>query len=410
MHIKPILVALRRHKAGTVLIALQIALTLAIVCNALFIIHQRLSNMSNDSGVDEANVFVIKNQWAVDRPTAQIDAQVRADLSALRQLPGVQDASPASGYPLQGGGWDNFVTMTPEQIEPTTDSAVYTGDEHLLDALGLRLIAGRNFRSDEVVVMGTQEALIPPVAIVSKALADRLFPDGSALGKSFYAMGATPSTIIGIVDPLHRQGTDQWNQPYAGQSLIWPLRADDARGIFYIVRAKPGQLAAAMREAPKALYAQSRMRIIDPKDGIRDYAEIRHRVYDSDRGMAILMGIISVVLLAITAAGIVGLTSFWVGQRRKQIGVRRALGATRGDILGYFLTENLLIGLGGVLAGVVLAFGINLWMVSQFETARLSLAYVSSGVVLLLLLGQGAVLAPAIRASHVSPVEATRSV
>jgi putative ABC transport system permease protein len=410
MHIKPILVALRRHKAGTVLIALQIALTLAIVCNALFIIHQRLSNMSNDSGVDEANVFVIKNQWAVDRPTAHIDAQVRADLSALRQLPGVQDASPASGYPLQGGGWDNFVTMTPEQIEPTTDSAVYTGDEHLLDALGLRLIAGRNFRSDEVVVMGTQEALIPPVAIVSKALADRLFPDGSALGKSFYAMGATPSTIIGIVDPLHRQGTDQWNQPYAGQSLIWPLRADDARGIFYIVRAKPGQLAAAMREAPKALYAQSRMRIIDPKDGIRDYAEIRHRVYDSDRGMAILMGIISVVLLAITAAGIVGLTSFWVGQRRKQIGVRRALGATRGDILGYFLTENLLIGLGGVLAGVVLAFGINLWMVSQFETARLSLVYVGSGVVLLLLLGQGAVLAPAIRASHVSPVEATRSV
>ncbi len=410
MHIKPILVALRRHKAGTVLIALQIALTLAIVCNALFIIHQRLSNMSNDSGVDEADVFVIKNQWAVDRPTAQIDAQVRADLSALRQLPGVQAASPASGYPLQGGGWDNFVTMTPEQIEPTTDSAVYTGDEHLLDALGLRLIAGRNFRSDEVVVMGTQEALIPPVAIVSKALADRLFPDGSALGKSFYAMGATPSTIIGIVDPLHRQGTDQWNQPYAGQSLIWPLRADDARGIFYIVRAKPGQLAAAMREAPKALYAQSRMRIIDPKDGIRDYAEIRHRVYDSDRGMAILMGIISVVLLAITAAGIVGLTSFWVGQRRKQIGVRRALGATRGDILGYFLTENLLIGLGGVLAGVVLAFGINLWMVSQFETARLSLAYVGSGVVLLLLLGQGAVLAPAVRASHVSPVEATRSV
>jgi putative ABC transport system permease protein len=152
------------------------------------------------------------------------------------------------------------------------------------------------------------------------------------------------------------------------------------------------------------------MRIIDPKDGIRDYAEIRHRVYDSDRGMAILMGIISVVLLAITAAGIVGLTSFWVGQRRKQIGVRRALGATRGDILGYFLTENLLIGLGGVLAGVVLAFGINLWMVSQFETARLSLVYVGSGVVLLLLLGQGAVLAPAIRASHVSPVEATRSV
>jgi putative ABC transport system permease protein len=410
MQIKPILVALRRHNAGTLLIALQIALTLAIVCNALFIIHQRLANMSDDSGVDEASVFVIKNQWAVDRPTQEIDAQVRADLLALRQLPGVRNAAPASGYPLQGGGWDNFITMTPEQVEPTTDSAVYTGDEHLLDTLGLRLIAGRNFHPDEVVVMGTQQAIIPPVAIVSKALADRLFPDGSALGKSFYAMGATPSTIIGIVDPLHRQGTDQWNQAYAGQALIWPMRADDARGIFYIVRARPGQLAAAMREAPKALYAQSRMRMIDPKDGIQDYAQIRHRAYDSDRGMAILMGVISVVLLAITAAGIVGLTSFWVGERRKQIGVRRALGATRGDILNYFLTENLLIGIGGVLVGALLAIGINLWMVTQFEMARLSLVYVVIGVVALLALGQGAVLAPALRASHVSPVEATRSV
>src|SRR5487761_2586388 len=109
LQIKPILVALRQHKAGTLLIALQIALTLAIVCNALFIIHQRLANLSEPSGVDEANVFVIANMWAdVDQSTEQVDAQVRADLLALRQLPAVRDATPASGYPLKGGGWDNF--------------------------------------------------------------------------------------------------------------------------------------------------------------------------------------------------------------------------------------------------------------------------------------------------------------
>jgi len=286
LQIKPILVALRRHKAGTLLIALQIALTLAIVCNALFIIHQRLATLSERSGVDEANVFVIQNQWAGDRSTQQVDAQIQADMLALRQLPGVRDAAPISGgYPLRGGGWDNFVTMTPDQVKPTTDSSVYMGDEHLLDTLGLRLVAGRNFRSDEVHGRGNEQTIIPPVVIVSKALADRLFPGGSALGKSFYAMGATPSTIVGIVDRLHRQGASQWDKAHAGQSLIWPARLDDPSGIFYVVRAKPGQLAATMREAPKALYAQSRMRIIDPKDGIQDYAEIRHRVFDSDRGM-----------------------------------------------------------------------------------------------------------------------------
>ena len=410
IQIRPILTALRRHKAGTVLITLQIALTLAIVCNALFIIHARLASLSEVSGVDESSVFVIKNQWATEWPTAQVDAQVQADLLALRQLPAVRDASPANGYPLQGGGWDNFVTLTPEQTQPTTDSAVYTGDEHFIDTLGVKLVAGRNFRPDDVMVMGTQQAVTPPTVIVSKALADRLFPGGDALGKSFYAMGATPSTIIGIVDPLHRQGVSQWNKAYAGQSLIWPIRSADSRGLYYIVRAKPGQLAAAMREAPKALYAQSRLRIIDAKDGIQNYATIRHKVYDGDRGMAILMGIICVVLLAITAAGIVGLTSFWVGQRRKQIGVRRALGAKQRDILAYFLTENFLISAVGVTLGIVLAYAFNLWTVTRFALDHMSLAYVGVGVIVLLLLGQGAVLAPALRASRVSPVEATRSV
>jgi len=410
IQIRPILTALRRHKAGTVLITLQIALTLAIVCNALFIIHARLASLSEVSGVDESSVFVIKNQWATEWPTAQVDAQVQADLLALRQLAAVRDASPANGYPLQGGGWDNFVTLTPEQTQPTTDSAVYTGDEHFIDTLGVKLVAGRNFRPDDVMVMGTQQAVTPPTVIVSKALADRLFPGGDALGKSFYAMGATPSTIIGIVDPLHRQGVSQWNKAYAGQSLIWPIRSADSRGLYYIVRAKPGQLAAAMREAPKALYAQSRLRIIDAKDGIQNYATIRHKVYDGDRGMAILMGIICVVLLAITAAGIVGLTSFWVGQRRKQIGVRRALGAKQRDILAYFLTENFLISTAGVTLGIVLAFAFNLWTVTRFALDRMSLAYVGVGVIVLLLLGQAAVLAPALRASRVSPVEATRSV
>ncbi len=90
--------------------------------------------------------------------------------------------------------------------------------------------------------------------------------------------------------------------------------------------------------------------------------------------------------------------------------MHRSLGATRGDILSYFLTENLLIGMGGVLLGIALAIGLNLWMVTRFEMQHLSLWYVLAGAVALLLLGQGAVLAPALRASRVPPVEATRSV
>ena len=410
MQIKPILTAMRHHKAGTVLIALQIALTLAIVCNALFIIEQRTERMSRPSGVDETNLFVIRSDWADKSDAQRIDVQMRADLIALRQLGSVQDAAPTNSFPLRGSGWDNYIKLQPDQVKMTTDAAMFFSDEHTLATLGTHLIAGRNFTASEIGAQQPRDAMHAAQVIISKDLAQRLYPDGSALGKTIYvSMGREPSTVIGITDTLQAHMISSWANAYAYNAVLVPARLLNDY-TYYLVRARPGQLDAAMRDAPKALYAQSRMRIIDHKDGVMSFAQVRQRAYERDLGMAILMGIISMVLLAITAAGIVGLTSFWVGQRRRQIGVRRALGATRGDILHYFLTENLLIGLGGVLIGAVLAIGINLWMVTQFEMARLSLAYVMTGVVALLLLGQGAVLGPALRASRVSPVEATRSV
>src|SRR6185312_9215546 len=251
MTIQPILAALRHHKAGTVLIALQVALTLAIVCNALFIIEQRVAHLSEPTGINEADLFVIENQWAGQSSEPQIDARMQADLAVLRQLPAVRDAAPANSYPLRGGGWDNAITLQPDQVQWTTDAALYLSDTHLLDTLGLKLIAGRNFRPDEVEPMGMRENKTPPVAIVTKALADRLYPDGSALGKVFYTMSTSPTTIVGIVERLQRQEVDSWSRDYAYQAMLWPRRLEMSFGTYYIVRAKPGELAAAMQEAPK---------------------------------------------------------------------------------------------------------------------------------------------------------------
>ena len=409
MQIKPILSALRRHKAGTFLIAMQIALTLAIVCNALFIIQQRLSHLSEPSGVDEASLFVIQNEWVGAATGEQVDAKMREDLSVLRSLSSVQDATPSNSYPLRGGGWDDGVKLKPEQQQDTTGATIYFADDHFIDTLGLNLVAGRNFRAEEITPMNVRDRLSPPAVIVTKAMADKLFPQGDAVGKTIYLVGG-PTTIVGVVQLLQSQSVDRWAASFAYRSVIVPKRLAISLGGWYLVRARPGQLEAAMRAAPKALFEHNPRRVINDEDGVLSFSEVRSRAYERDRGMAILMGVICMVLLAITAAGIVGLTSFWVGQRRKQIGVRRALGATRQDILNYFLTENFLISCGGVVVGALLAVAINLWLVTRFEMHRLSLTYLLAGVVILLLLGQGAVLAPAMRASRVPPVEATRSV
>jgi putative ABC transport system permease protein len=121
------------------------------------------------------------------------------------------------------------------------------------------------------------------------------------------------------------------------------------------------------------------------------------------------MSVICVILLSVTAAGIVGLTSLWVGQRTRQIGVRRAIGARKIDILSYFQIENLLIAGGGAVVGTLFAFGLNDWLMRHYEMMRLPPFYVGLGVVAMLVLGQAAVLVPARRASNVPPFVAARS-
>jgi putative ABC transport system permease protein len=127
--------------------------------------------------------------------------------------------------------------------------------------------------------------------------------------------------------------------------------------------------------------------------------------------MMIILGTVIFCLLTITALGIVGMASFWVTQRRKQIGTRRALGATRGAILRYFLTENFLITTGGLVLGAVLSYGFSFWLMAHVSEAKLlPWGYLPVGFVVLWLLGQLAVLGTATRAARVSPAIATRSV
>ena len=420
MTLPPILAALKKHKAGVILITLQIALTLAIVCNAVFIIGQRIDRINRPSGIDEKNLFLITQAW-VGAPNGddqgsidKLDAMQQTDVATLRNLPDVESAIAINTLPLLNSTWSGGIGLKPNQQNSTAQAAFYFGTDQMIPALGLTLIAGRNFTPADVTHMGFRGHNRPPIVIVTKALADKLFPKGDALGKTIYVDRDTPSTIIGIVERMQVPSPDSWANNWFWNSVLIPTRLD-AGFSRYAVRAKPGRLDAAMREAPKALYAANPMRVIQTGDSfeytsVHSFTDIRAHAYRADRGMAILMGVICLILLCVTGAGIVGLTSFWVGQRRKQIGIRRALGATQHDILRYFQTENLMIAGVGVVVGAILAVGLNLWLMKQFSMDRMSLLYVLVGVISLLVLGQGAVFAPALRASRVSPVEATRSV
>jgi putative ABC transport system permease protein len=407
MEILPILSAMRRNKVGAVLVALQMALTLAILSNALFIIQQRLANSVRPSGTDEANVLAISNQWVGNPPDES--AMVQADLAALRALPGVVDAAVTNSYPLTNSGWGDGVSLKPDQHESSAHMARYFADDHTIAALGLVLIAGRNFRAEEVVDRHFNETSVPATLIVSRALAVRLFPNGDALGKVVYTGGnkTQGTAIIGIVDRLQAPwvGNGSWAADWVEHSVLEPYHYV-AQSSYYLVRTQPGQLAAVRRMAQQKLFETHRARVLDK---IQSLAEARHEVYQDDRGLALILAVVCLILLGITAFGIVGLTSYWVAQRRRQIGIRRALGATKNAIMRYFQTENFLIAAGGAILGVALAVSLNLWMVSAFQMERLNIAYALVGAVVVMILGQASVLWPALKAASIPPALATRA-
>lgn len=417
MKLHPMIAALRRHKAGVVLIALQIALTLAIVCNAVFIIGERVARVNRPTGLDENNLFLVTQQWvgapSGDDPAGvdKLDNMQQTDLAALRAMPDVESVAPINSLPLLNSSWNGSLALKPaSQLGAGNGrTTFYFTDDRALSTLGLKLVAGRSFTAADIQHQGFRDQRQPSIVMLTKALADKLFPNGDALGKVIYLNGSsTPSTIIGLVDRLQVPGTGSWTNSFVWNSTIVPTRLD-ANFSRYAIRAKPGRLQAAMHAAPEVLYGVNRMRVMDD-NSVKSFAQIRQDAYRSDVGMAILMGVVCLILLGVTAAGIVGLTSFWVGQRHRQIGVRRALGARKIDILHYFQMENLLISGVGVLIGLGLAIGLNMLLMKHFEMDRLPVLYVLVGIVAVMALGQGAVFVPARRASNVPPVVATRSV
>ena len=161
-----------------------------------------------------------------------------------------------------------------------------------------------------------------------------------------------------------------------------------------------------MKDAEKTLGALRPDRVLI---NLHDMPEIKYRRYRHERAGANMLIAVTIGLLLVTASGIVGVASLWVSQRRKQIGVRRALGAKRRDIVRYFVTENILITTAGIAAGLALAVGLNLFLVSKLELAKLPVVYLAGGMAAVWALGLIAVLGPAWRAASVPPAIATRS-
>ena len=421
MDIGPVVRALGRNKTRFGLIALEIALTLAIVTNCVTMILEARTKMVRKSGFDDDNIVSVRSTpfEPAFKEDGYLDNSLKDDLAKLRAMPGVVAVTNTGFLPWQGGGSSTElrpVGSTGERMR----TQVYNADEGTLDALGIKIVEGRGFDTQQVDTDmmrlralfkadrpagddGLPKEKFLQEVVISRAFAKLALGEGSPLGKKLEDSDGDEYQVVGVIDDFY----NPYGWPIHEYVIFYANRNRSfAGGAPYLIRTEPGRAAELTKSLEDTLVAANAGRNIR----IRTLDEIKTQYFGGQRITVTLMSGVAVLLVLVTSLGIVGLTSFSVTERTRQIGTRRALGARKIDILRHFLLENWVVTSFGLVLGVVLAYALNMGLMQGAATTRLGVPMVVSGVVLLWAAGILATLAPALRASRISPAIATRNV
>jgi putative ABC transport system permease protein len=403
MELGPIWRAMLRNKGGFILIAVQIAVTMTIMVNAVAIMQERAAKMGRPSGIDEANTFALASVTFV--PGVDARRLIEEDLALLRDIPGVRSVTTSNSFPLRQGGWSEGVSLEPGTGTSDSSTALYFVDEHGLDTFALDLIEGENFAPNQIEWRRRESSEWPAVVIVTRALAEDLYPEeaGSYVGKTFYIDDDNPVNIVGVVERMQAPWA-RWSG--AERSMLVPQLRDPAF-VRYIIRSEPGLRDELMPRVEDLLAKSNPDRIIR---SVVTMDEVRKLAYLGEAAMIKILTFVVVLLTIITGLGIVGLASFNVSRRTRQIGIRRALGATQVAVMRYFMIENFIVSTIGIVAGGILAVVLNMFMVEAFALEPLAWYVIPTAMIVLWAVGQAAVAGPARRASRITPAIATRSV
>ncbi|MBV9493262.1 MAG: ABC transporter permease [Acidobacteria bacterium] len=405
----PIIRAMRHNKTRFILIILEIAFTLAIVTNCVNMILEERRTLTHPSGFDDHNIVWMRSRpFAPEfRETKYMDENIKADLRTIAAIPGVKAVASTNFRPWQGGGSSTTVREAGNKQGSVLRTQIYYGTEGMFDTLGAPIASGRGFVPND---FDYPDGANPKVAVISRALAKLLFGDASPVGKVIVqpegkgaGIDSDPFTIVGVIDEFYN--------PYG-----WPIHeyvvfapspvGSYARGSRFLIRVEPGSMQSTTAEIEKRLVAANGGRVLELEtiDSIKAEFQSGSRLI-----VGATTGVI-IILVFVTGLGILGITSLSVAERTRQIGTRRALGATRGDILRHFLAENWIITSVGLILGIAATYGLNFLLVSRVSDVKMSWPLVAVGMVLLWIAGLAATIPPALRASMVSPAIATRSI
>lgn len=382
--------------ARQALVVAEVALALVVVSGAGLMINSFLRLMRVDVGFPPDRLLTFSVDISLNRyrnPDDQVRYLDRV-LERVRSAPGVAAAGACTSLPPNITQQRGAFSIEDEPVTTTSPRAWHLpATPGFIEALGLPLVRGRTFL-DQVDASG------PPVAIINRALSERYFKDRDPIGRRVNFAGAA-RTIVGVVGDTRYDGLAM---PVGFQIYI-PYAQQPFPGMYIVARSN-GDARGLIGPVRQAVIS------VDPREEgsrFRTMTEILGNSINEPRFYTLLLGIFGLVALALAAIGTFGVISYSVAQRTREIGVRVALGASRGNVVGMVLRESLRLIGGGVALGVAAALGVTRLLESLlFEVQPTDPFTFVCVITLLIAVGLAAAFFPARRAAKIDPMAALR--
>ena len=390
----------RRFGLRNLLVVAQVAICMVLlVCSGLFL-RSLYSARNIDTGIAHRNLLLMAFDPSLNRYSpSETRRTVDAILEGARALPGVESASLSSGVPLNMEGTQNaFVPVdriAGDEKNPIL-ADIYSIAPRFFETFGIRMIDGEDFRPG-----------VPSedIAIVNQALADKAFPKRNPIGQRISYLGRTVR-ITGLVATTKSRTIGEDPRPCLYFPIARDLRGNDSlTGMTLVLRTRgnPAGYAPLLRQM---------FRDIDPALALFDVRTMDTQISKAlflPRAAAFLFGLAGFMGLLISTVGIYGVISFAVAQRTKEIGIRLALGARRGQVLGMIVKQGLVLTAIGSAVGLGLSLALARMAASLLYGVRPTDSVTFLLVPLLLLLvALVACLVPARRAASLDPIRALR--
>jgi putative ABC transport system permease protein len=377
-----------------------------MVSNSVFITLEVLKGWRQPTGLNEENLIWVYNQFY--DPNLNLEDQIQRDLKDINSLPGVMSATTTLEVPFESVSSFRWAFDSGKEDAARYQISLLDFDDHGKDVLNVELIEGRWYLPTEVAYGDISSITFPSVVLMSETLASTMFQNESALGKTVYLQpnGLEGAEVIGIYKDFMGGDTAVYRDvPY--NTVIRPMRAwGQDYTTNYLIKAEPGAASGLLDHIEEALYGTRGRYIVFTEVLTRTLK----RLYDGRTSFAFTMLGVSAICMIITSLGIIGLVSLSVSQRYKQIGTKRALGATKWQVIQYFLLENTVLTSIGLMLGFILSYGLNYVLATQFNNPSLiELKYWLLIALVLWLINLLAASIPAKRAANIDPAIVTRS-